>query len=276
MEPKQNPTDPTPQGPAAGSKPKAPETPAQPTPPAKPDFLLDKYQTVEDQAKAVAGAVREMKIKEQEAALLRKELELERQSKSTPKQQQPSEMTPEIIKQLEEKYRMPIGEIQLRHDLARINNEEIEQRIERSIKPLKETILSDKVETLKSALKDDPVYQEYGYEFEAKLNSLPIEERANPRKINEIRNAIAVDHFQELLDKARNEGARSVKGQPATPPAAVGGHTAPPIDAPKPVLTEAQRKAIQDQGDDPLEVEKYLKGELPSQKQSGWAKYVNK
>lgn len=279
-----NPTDLTATpAPVAGSVPETPPaTPVTPAPPPeKPDWLDEKYlaggktvdEAIKEQAKSKKAAEREMKLKEQEAALLRKELELAKQSRTVPDNPQ-GEMTPEIIKKLEEKYGMPIGEIQLRYDVAKLNNDDIEARIEKSIKPLKETLLSDKVNGIRQALKDDPVYKDYEYEFEAKINALPIEQRADKSKIDGIRQQIAVEHFQELIDKARSEGANSVRGKPATPPVAVGGQSAPPVDAPKPVLSEDARRSIEARGGDPAKVEAYIKGELPNQKASGWNSYL--
>jgi len=181
---------------ADGTDVKGNEENAAPQVPASPPAWSKggKYKTPEELAAAYDASVNEMKIKEREAAIARKELELERKSRlvtNAPADNAPQQLTEEQKQALEQTYGMAYGQIAAMNDLLDLK---LSNAIQSAITPLTETMHNEKLSSIKqNVLAKDTVYQNYAPEFEARLNRLTANKRVDMDEINKIRSEIMVE-----------------------------------------------------------------------------------
>jgi hypothetical protein len=255
--------------------PPAPATEPQ-TPPVTPAPVPPKM-IEEDKYKA---AVREMNIKQQESALLRKELDLMKQQISgmvpIQQQQSPKVASEEIRNQLEARYngKVPFELLQAINDIQDLKMGAV-NKLQEKIDNLDNMLLEEKYENTKSRLKaDDPIFDDYMPEVEAKLNLLPLRQRTNKEEIARVKQEVIGSHLMEIVQKARESGIQSVTARPPAPPEvnSPGGGT--PITSNTKVtrLTAEQKAFIERSGGDAQATEEYLNGKKKSS--SRWGNYA--
>jgi len=244
------------------------ETPAEETneqeqkpeekPEEKPDwFYADKFKSVEDQAKAYADAVREMKRAQEERAQLRKEIESLKKSENV---SDVADFSEDIKEKLEEKYGMPFNQIQAIWDVQNLV-------LEQKLKPIEETILSSQFEnTLSRFENENPLFKDYKDKVIEKLSSVPLAERIKPTTVKRAWAEVVAENFNDIIERVRAE-ARS-KGTPASPPS-VSGNTKKVESKPKKsVLTEEEKNYLLRVGANIDDIEKFASGEIEKKREN--------
>jgi len=244
------------------------ETPAEETneqeqkpeekPEEKPDwFYADKFKSVEDQAKAYADAVREMKRAQEERAQLRKEIESLKKSENV---SDVADFSEDIKEKLEEKYGMPFNQIQAFWDVQNLV-------LEQKLKPIEETILSSQFEnTLSRFENENPLFKDYKDKVIEKLSSVPLAERIKPTTVKRAWAEVVAENFNDIIERVRAE-ARS-KGTPASPPS-VSGNTKKVESKPKKsVLTEEEKNYLLRVGANIDDIEKFASGEIEKKREN--------
>jgi len=241
------------------------ETPAeeeevneQEKPEEKPDwFYADKFQSVEDQAKAYADAVREMKRAQEERAQLRKEIEGLKKSENV---SEIGDFSEDIKEKLEEKYGMPFNQIQAIWDVQNLV-------LEQKLKPIEETILSSQFEnTLSRFENENPLFKDYKDKVIEKLSSVPLAERIKPTTVKRAWAEVVAENFNDIIERVKAE-ARS-KGTPASPPS-VSGNTKKVESKPKKsVLTEEEKNYLLRVGANIEDIEKFANGGIEKKKEN--------
>ena len=180
--------------PAEPVTPPANEPPKE-TPPVTP------APSVVEEAKYKA-AVREMNIKQQEAALLRKELDLMKQQLNgmQPMAPQPPlyQEPPEHVKrQLEEQFGLPYQQIELMNRMLELKNKDTVE-FKAKLDEIENALAEDRYESTKHRLKaEDPIFEEFMPEIEAKLNLLPVKKRTNKDELAKIKSEVL--HKQDFV-----------------------------------------------------------------------------
>jgi len=250
----------------------ATEQQTQPQEPPKPVMVEEeKYK----------AAVREMNekqrlasIREKELELTKKELEFERSratSISAPNSAQP---TDDQKRALEDKYGVPYGQIQLTHDILALKHKEVDD-LKSQIGELSNTIYEDRYESTKDRLKaDDPIFEKFMPEVEARLNMLPMRQRTNREELAKIKQEVIGSHLTEIMQMAEERGRSSVTARPPAPPEvnSPGGGSANPTSPRVTHLTAEQRAFIEKSGGNVQAVEEFVKGKKNSQ--SRWGNYA--
>lgn len=255
-----------------------PIVPAEPvqTPPANEPVKPVTPETVEKQK--YDSAIREMNLKQQEAALLRKEIDLLKKQQSMPPQ--PAQPTGQFNYTEEQKQNIMKsygkdnwGDVQLILDAAELTSGKALRDMQAKLDELSGTMYEGQYQATKDRMKkDDPVFQRFEPEIEARVMQLSPRERLNPAKIKEIRRDVIDEHFEEILQMTREEAVRSLKPTPASMPSVndVGGSGDPSPSRPV-GLTAQQRKIAEQMGQNPEDVENFISGKKAP---SMWDKHL--
>ena len=256
-----------------------PETPPTPpvvppvTPPIVPPVTPPIVETVE--MSKYKASVREMNIKQQENALLRKELELEKKSKAMPiqAQQNINEVPEHVRQQLEAKYngKVPFEMLAAISDIQDLKAKKIED-LEGRLGELTDTIYEERYENTKSRLKaDDPIFEEFMPEVEAKLNLLPMKQRTNKEELAKIKKEVISDHLMDIVKMAEERGRQSIAAKPPTPPEvnSAGGYTPAPTGDKVTHLTAEQKEMIIKSGGNVQETEAFMSGKAKPKSRLG-------
>ena len=252
------------------------EVPAVVPPIAEPPKVEPPKVEMVDKAKYDA-AVREMNFKQQRAALLEKELELERKSKVLPAQpDNRNQEPPEHVKrQLEAQFNMPYGHINLMDRMLAVKNKEISE-VKAQLEDLSNTIYEGRYENTKDRLKnEDPIFDEFMPEIEAKLSMLPVKQRTNKEELAKIKAEVVNNNLSRILQLAEERGRQSISAKPPTPPevnSPSGGGTPPQASSSVTHLTADQKAFIEKSGGNVQAVEEYVSGK--AKPKSGWGKYA--
>jgi len=210
-------------------------------------FYKDKFKSVEEQAKAYKDAVKQMKVKEMEAAELRKKMDEIAAAKKSPETAPIS--SEELIEKIEEEYGMPFQQIKAIYDVQNLI-------LEQKLKPIKETILSSQFEnSLRKFEEEMPLAKDYRDKIIEKLKDKPIEERINVSSLKNAWKEVLAENFPEIVEKVKTE-ARS-GGKPQTIPSVASNEKKPSVSSRKPILTKEEREYLKRIGQNPDEVEKY-------------------
>jgi hypothetical protein len=261
------------------TEPKVPSLPDDKNPPVNAEPEVEETIPKERYEGAVKGmneAQRNAAIAKKESELLRKELELEKQRKSLPVVDPNAEPDENTKKALEAKFGVPYGQINLQNHMTDLKINPLMKQIEE----LSNALYEEKFENTKGRLKnDDKLFAEYEPEFEAKLNQLPLKERLNKDNILRIKQEVLSDHFEEIVQKARDE-ERTKLVQSATPSNmpdvnGVSGSPIEPKNTGKSLLSKEQEIVALRMGVDPKSVEQHI-NQKPGQKKSGWSNYFGK
>jgi hypothetical protein len=253
------------------------KTPPKPDEPKEEKFVpLERY---EGSVKGMNEAQRRAAIAEKERDLANKELELVKRGNQNPiPAVDPNAEPPEHIKkQLEEKYGVPFSQIKLVFDTNRMNQPMIDE-LKKQVNDLNNQILEDRYEGKKDKLKaSDRIFVEYEPEFEARLNRLPLKDRMNKEIISTIKNEIVNSHFDEIIQKAKDE-ERTRLTEGANPPdmpevnSVSGNFNSKPANTSK--LTKEQQEYAIKCNLDPKSVEDFVNSK-PVQNQSAWKNWMD-
>lgn len=223
-------------------------------------FYSDKFNSIEDQAKAYKPAVQEMKAKEQETAELRRRNEELETIVDTTGAKEPIKTEDEYEEDekvaLERKYGMPFNEIKARYDITNLV-------VSKHLKPILDNVYQSQYQQTKSVMSSKPFFKDYEEEIDKRLSKVPLEERVKTSKVNDVYNQILVENLPNLLERAKSGG------EPAQIPSVNTSGASPEVKPTKSVLTEDQLAYLKRVGANIDNVEKAAKGEVERKEWTG-------
>lgn len=232
---------------------------------SKPAWLLDKFKSPEDQAKAYAEAEKKMVESTTKAAQLEQEVSrLRDEIFGASQQRQPTgyasavpEVQPDIKAQIEQRYGgvVPAEQVQAMMDV-------VNYALSAQIKPVTETIYNNQLEMQKSKIREkDKLFERFEPEIDMEIKRFPVEQRTNPRVIEACKASVVNRHLPELqnewIELGRKESINpSVPYAGETNGVATTPHETPNIGNIK--LTEEQKMYAARYGGNPEETEKFV------------------